>query len=145
MDIHDLTPPPWSLLDPLIKESQGEGFAFLVRLKQEYLTGQERFDGPGEVLLGAFEGAELIAVCGLTRDPYSHDPTIGRVRHLFVSKGFRRRKLGRALLLEIVDRAKGRFSKLTLRTDTDRAASFYESMSFDKVSNSDSCTHQYTF
>jgi GNAT superfamily N-acetyltransferase len=145
LDIRVLLPPPWNLLAPLTEESQAEGFALLVRLEREYREGKECFARNGETLLGAFEAVNLMGVCGLTRDPYCEDPMTGRVRHLFVRKSFRRLGVGRALVLEIVRRARENFSTLTLRTHSDHAARFYESIGSEKSTASPSSTHRYNF
>src|SRR5687768_15110823 len=97
LTIGSLLPPPWRALQPLIEESRGEGFRFLVRLRSEFRDGSNRFDAPGEVLLGGFQGAELVAVGGLNRDPYAPEPRVGRLRHLYVRRAFRGKGVGRAL------------------------------------------------
>src|ERR1700722_9289019 len=101
MDIRSLIPPPWPQLAPLMKASRDEGFFFLSRLEHEYLSGQVLFDGAGETLLGAFEGAAIVGVAGLTRDPYDNDQRTGWVRHVYVLPQSRGRGIGKALLAEV--------------------------------------------
>jgi hypothetical protein len=89
MDIRTLLPPPWTPLAAFVGRSHAEGFRFLTRFEQEYLSVRVRFKGPGETLLGAFEGSALIGMAGVTRDPYSGDPRTGRVRHVYVLPDWR--------------------------------------------------------
>lgn len=58
-------------LDGLRTEAAGEGFRFVEELVAEWHEGTNRFAKPGEVFLGAFRAADLIAVGGLNRDPYA--------------------------------------------------------------------------
>lgn len=139
--IRSLLPPPWPDLAPLVEESEREGFRFLARLRREFDDGTNRFDAPGEALLGCHRGAELVAVGGLNRDPYSPEPRVGRLRHLYVSPAFRRRGVGRALVDALVAAARPHFGVLLLRTDTPAAARFYEARGFAAVASPHS-THR---
>ncbi len=133
LSIRSLLPPPWPDLAPLVAESEREGFRFLARLVREFEDGSNRFDAPGEALLGCYRGAELVAVGGLNRDPYSPEPRVGRLRHLYVSPAFRRRRVGRTLVDALVAAARPHFDVLQLRTDTPAAARFYEALGFAAV------------
>lgn len=136
-----LLPPRWPDLAPLVQESEREGFHFLARLRREFQDGANRFDAPGEALLGCRRGAELIAVGGLNRDPYSPDPRVGRLRHLYVSAAHRRSGVGRMLVDALVEAARPHFGVLRLRTDTRAAAAFYESLGFAPIA-SPQATHR---
>jgi GNAT superfamily N-acetyltransferase len=127
-----LLPPPWPALEPLIEESQREGFRFLVRLRTEFEDGGNRFDAPGECLLGCDVGSVLVAVGGLNRDPYAAEARVGRLRHLYVSQAHRHRGVGRALVERLVALARPHFDVLQLRTDTAAAARFYERLGFTR-------------
>jgi hypothetical protein len=131
--IRSLLPPPWADLAPLVEESEREGFRFLARLRQEFEDGRNRFDAPGEALLGCYRGAGLVAVGGLNQDPYSPEPRVGRLRHLYVSPAYRRRRVGRMLVDALVAAARPHFGVLLLRTDTPAAARFYETLGFAAV------------
>lgn len=52
-------------------EAVAEGFRFLTRLVADWKNGANRFDQPGECLLGAFRDGHLIAIGGLSYDPYA--------------------------------------------------------------------------
>jgi GNAT superfamily N-acetyltransferase len=135
LSVRSLLPPPWPELAPVIEESEGEGFRFLVRLRREFLDGANRFDAPGEALLGCRRGGELVGVGGLNRDPYSPEPRVGRLRHLYVAVAHRKAGIGRVLVAALVDAARPHFDVLRLRTDTDAAARFYEALGFAPVSS----------
>jgi GNAT superfamily N-acetyltransferase len=115
---------------PLVTEASTAGFPFMQTLRREWDNGSNRFSQPGEVYLGAWLGNRLIAAGGLNRDPYAQDPTIGRVRHVYVLSRYRRSGAGRFLLDAITDRARPHFSLLRLRTRTAAGAAFYESLGF---------------
>lgn len=133
--IRSLLPPSWPDLAPLEEESKREGFRFLARLRRELGDGTNRFDAPGEALLGCYHGAELIAVGGLNRDPWSPEPRVGRLRHVYVSAAFRRGRVGRTLVEALVAAARPHFGVLLLRTDTEAAGRFYEALGFEAVAS----------
>jgi GNAT superfamily N-acetyltransferase len=102
--------------DALQAESEQAGLRFLRRLADEWASGANRFDRPGEVLFGARIRGELVAVGGLNVDPYATAPRVGRVRHVYVLSAYRRLGVGRQLVAEIVAEARGRFDSLRLST-----------------------------
>jgi GNAT superfamily N-acetyltransferase len=145
MDDHEiraLRPPPWDALEPLIAESEREGFRFLARLRREHASGAQRFEGPGEVLLGVYAGGVLAAVGGVSADPYEAGPRAGRIRHVFVARWHRRRGVGRRLVKALVAAACPHFHVLTLRTDTAEAARFYAATGFHPVTGHPHHTHR---
>ena len=119
-----------ALFAPLIAEGlQGDG-RFLARLRDEWLSGATRFDRPGECLLGAFGGDALVGVGGVSLDPYHPAPDLGRVRHVYVLRAYRRRGIGRALMETVLERAGRDFAVLRLRTERPEAVRLYESFGF---------------
>ncbi len=52
-------------------------FNMLRRLEENWQRGENRFNAPGEKLLGAFLNGRLVGVCGLNRDPFSQQPRAG--------------------------------------------------------------------
>ena len=83
-------------IEALRAEAARDGFRFIEKLMNEWQSGANRFDAPGEVLIGAFQNESLVAVCGLNIDPYAGDSAVGRLRHLYVLKSARRQRLGSA-------------------------------------------------
>ena len=115
---------------PLVEEGLAGDGSFLVRLKDEWLSGANRFEGPGERLLGAFAGGTLVGVGGISRDPYHPAEGLGRVRHVYVLKAHRRRGVGRALMERILERASSHYAVLRLRTRSPDAVQLYERFGF---------------
>jgi GNAT superfamily N-acetyltransferase len=121
-------------LDTLRTESVVEGYKFVARLCDEWRSGMNRFCAPGEGLFVAQNLTGIVGVCGLNRDPYLDDPSIGRVRHLYVSPSYRRQGIGRALVRIVMDAAGNHFRTLRLKT-TPVAGSFYQALGFRCVSS----------
>jgi GNAT superfamily N-acetyltransferase len=125
--------PPQPGLDALSDAALAEGFGFLRRLMQDWASGANRFDQPGEQLIGAFAGTHLLGVCGLNRDPYLRSQGVGRLRHLYVAPGHRRHGIATALVRPLL--GTGDFHQLRLRTDTAEAAAFYLRLGFHPVAD----------
>lgn len=113
------------------------------RLDSEWAGGSNRFDHTGECLLGLFEGATLVAVGGLSRDPYGGDPSIGRFRHVYVRPTWRRTGLATQLIGELTARGKLAFARLRLRTHNPAARRLYEGIGFQPVEETDA-THVFS-
>jgi GNAT superfamily N-acetyltransferase len=126
---------------PILAEAERAGGAFMVRVREEWVGGVQRFDRPGEFLLGAFLERKLVGVGGLSRDPYAPQPGLGRVRHIYVLERLRGQGIGRALMEAIIDRARADFTLLRLRTRSDAASSLYESLGFVR-SDAEGETHR---
>jgi GNAT superfamily N-acetyltransferase len=142
LDIRALDPFPAAAVELLAQAGAREGFRFVRRLVDEHASGQVRFDGPGEVLLGVFASAELVAVGGVTRDPYGGDANVGRVRHVYVRPDRRRRGVGARLLAALEAHARGHFTSLVLRTDTGAAARFYAALGYRALPPGGTATHR---
>ena len=127
----------------LAEAPQADG-AFMLRVRDEWLSGDVRFDGPGEILLGIHIGGSLAGVGGVTIDPYSPEPGLGRVRHLYVVKQCRGRGVGRLLMEAILAHARMHFRKLRPRTHNPRAARLYERIGFTRVDAPEE-THRLVF
>ena len=126
---------------PLITESEQAGLRFVRRLAEEWASGRNRFDRPGEALFGAGLDSLLVGVCGLNVDPYADDPRVGRVRHLYVLTAHRRLGIGRQLVGAVVAAAHGPFATLRLSTANPAAARLYESLGFRRHAGDAHCTH----
>jgi ribosomal protein S18 acetylase RimI-like enzyme len=136
--VNDLPP---DALAALSAESQREGWQFVCRLADEWGSGANRFDRPGEALFVARAGGSIIGVCGLNIDPYLADEAVGRVRRLYVLQAFRCQGLGQWLVRTVVAAATGRFERLRVRTDNPKAGRLYERLGFQPVSGVADCTH----
>ncbi|MFC9415029.1 GNAT family N-acetyltransferase [Bacillus mobilis] len=118
--------------DYLVQESKEEGFHFLIRLISEYENKINTFNKTGECLYGIFQGEKLIGIGGLNEDPYTENNKIGRVRRFYIAKEYRRKGVGRLLLLRILSDAKKYFNTVVLHTDTEQGDKFYTSSGFVK-------------
>ena len=127
-------------VSPLLQESELEGFRFVRRLVNEYASGANQFDAPGEALLGAYR-PELIGVCGLNGDPYTDDPTVGRVRRLYVSPRCRHRGVGRSLVEAVIREAERHYRVLVLKADAPEACAFYRALGFSPGPLLEHATH----
>ena len=136
-----LTRLPDRIIRPLLDSSEAEGFRFVRRVVNEWATGKNRFSGGGEALLGILVDDRLVAICGLTRDPYLDDPGVGRLRNLYVLPAYRGRGLGAALTREVIDRANSSFRLLRLRAATPEAGLLYERLGFTPTTDAPDCTH----
>ena len=114
----------------LLEDAEAEGAVFLLRLRDEWHSGANRFTAGGECLLGVYRLGELVAVGGISRDPYAPAPSLARVRHVYVLRAHRRQGIGRALVAVLIERARLAFTTLRLRTRNPEAARVYESLGF---------------
>ncbi len=128
-------------IENLVTESEAAGFRFLRRLGEEWESGANRFDRPGEALFAALDGDRIIGIAGLNVDPYSTAAGVGRVRRLYVATAWRRQGVGRALVGAVIEAARGRFDRLRLRTRTAEAARFYETLGFVPRAEEAESTH----
>jgi len=126
--------------DALLRESVAEGHGMLERLRDGWRNGTNRFSQPGEALLGAFDGAILMGICGRNIDPYRSNRQVGRIRHLYVSLAGRRQGLGRLLVTSLAEGARPFFDRLNVRAP-EAAHGFYERLGFMRVDDDPDVTH----
>lgn len=128
-------------LGNLVELASGEGHSFLLRTRVEWLDGTNRFDRPGEGFFLAFaDRGTVVGMGGLNIDPFLSDPTVGRLRHLFVAPEHRRLGVGRRLVDACLGLAAERFVRVRLRTFDPQASSFYRSVGFHSV-DEETATH----
>jgi RimJ/RimL family protein N-acetyltransferase len=120
-------------LNSLIGESMRDGYHFLQRTIDDWYSGANKFDRPGEKLWGLFIGKDLIGVGGLNIDPYSLTPKVGRVRRLYIREAHRRAGYATLILNKILKEACYHFTVLRLFTDNAVASAFYEKLGFKKT------------
>lgn len=121
---------PIAGFEELRADAAREGDAFLDRLAAEWASGENRFDGPGEVLCGCLDQGQIVAVGGLNRDPFLGDPRIARIRRIYVRPAWRNQKLGTALVSWLLDAARPSFEAVRLRAGNPGAARLYERLGF---------------
>lgn len=125
----------------LRSQSMAEGFNMLRRLEENWLSGHNRFDKPGEKLIGAYADGLIVGVCGLNIDPFTQAAGTGRLRHFYVDIGWRNRRVGSGLLSEILKDA-GRWFDFINTNAPSSAFTFYERSGFVALSGIDKVTHQ---
>jgi ribosomal protein S18 acetylase RimI-like enzyme len=128
-------------IKPLVAESEQAGLTFVRRLAEEWASGRNRFDRPGEAFVAATLDGQIVGVCGLSIDPYTSAPRVGRVRHLYVPVEHRHLGVGRQLVVEIIRVARDSFETLRLRTNNPAAARLYELTGFRRCEGEHDCTH----
>jgi len=72
--IRDLSSLPSGQLADLMAESEQAGLYFVRRLQDDWRSGANQFDRPGETLFVAIDETRLLGICGLNVDPYSPSP-----------------------------------------------------------------------
>ena len=140
MPTRPLSPADLPSLRELAALAEAEGFRFVGRLVDALIAGQLELDGPREFFLGCVAGDRLVAVGGVTPDPYLDDASTGRLRHLYVRPDARGGGIGAELVAQLERRAATAYESLRLRTDSARAARFYDRLGYHAVP-SDSATH----
>lgn len=118
-----------------------EGLRFVARLVEEFRSGSNTFSDPGEALFEVRVSGELVAIGGLNVDPYTSSRCVGRVRRTYVHPECRSRGIGMALIEAIERHARGRFSLLRLRTESEAASRFYIRAGFSPVTGVPEASH----
>jgi GNAT superfamily N-acetyltransferase len=137
---------PIAGMNDLVAEARSQGYRFLERLERDWNTGTNRFSGPGEALYAAFTRSaqdtpghpqeslgQLIAVAGLNRDPFRDDPSLCRLRRVYVRAAWRNQGVGRALIAFILEDARRHFRSIRLRAENHDAARLYERLGFEPI------------
>ena len=125
-----------------MEESVAEGFRHLLRLRDDWRSGANRFEGEGEGLWIAECAGRVTAVCGLNRDPFAADPGVGRLRRLYVARSERSRGLGRRLVSTILAHAEGTFREVRLWADDAEAEAFFRALGFERSEGLPEATHR---
>jgi len=120
-------------IEALRAEASDEGYNFLDTLVEEWESGENRFDGSGETLLGGWEAGTLIAVGGLNCDPFLGSAAVGRIRRVYVRPAWRGRGVGRTLITALLEEARNHFEVVRLRAENAGAARLYERLGFAKI------------
>jgi GNAT superfamily N-acetyltransferase len=128
---------PITEIEALLAESEQEGFRFVRRAKDEWLSGANAFSEEGEALFGVFEQDRLLAIGGISRASERH----GRLRRFYVRREERRRGIGRQLVQHVLAFARHYYSRIVLRCDTDAADRFYRATGFIRTNSDPSITH----
>lgn len=115
-------------------EARAEGHEFIDQLIGDWTSAEQRFDGPGELLAGAFVDGELVAVGGLTRDPFVAQEKTGRIRKVYVRAAYRKAGIGTSLLNYLIEKAGECFDIVRLQAASEEASRLYERLGFAPIS-----------
>ena len=127
-------------LEQLVDTAIAEGHTFVTKTEDEWVSGDNRFDKPGEGFFIARAAGTVVGTCGLNIDPFTKDRSIGRLRHLYVHPDHRGDGVGRRLVEACLDLAHDSFSRVRVRTFNPEAAAFYLSVGLVRLSEADA-TH----
>ena len=119
-------------IQALEKEAVGEGFRFMTRLIDEWNSGANRFEAPGECLMAAYLNQQLVGIGGLSVDPYAAK-SMARLRRVYVSASSRRHHVGQTLVKALIAHAALRFQSVGLFTDTAEGDAFYLKCGFTRT------------
>jgi GNAT superfamily N-acetyltransferase len=128
---------PAAAIEELLAESEQEGFRFVRRAKEEWLSGANTFSKEGEALFGVLAGDHLLAIGGINRGSASQ----GRLRRFYVRSEERRRGIGRLLAQHLLAFASRYYSRVGLRCDTEAADRFYRAVGFSRTNSVPGVTH----
>jgi GNAT superfamily N-acetyltransferase len=123
--VKDTLPPGFELLR---RAADGEAYEMLTVLADEWATGANRFDKPGEALVAAREGTVLAGMGGINQDIYFAGAL--RMRRFYVYPPYRRRGVGRAIATFLLERPESQGKLITLNAPHAEAARFWESLGF---------------
>jgi len=128
---------PAAPIKGLLAESEQEGFRFVRRAQEEWLSGANTFSQEGEALFAVFDEARLLAIGGINRESDRQ----GRLRRFYVRREERRKGIGRQLVLQVLDFASRYYSQVGLRCDTTAADRFYVAVGFSRTDSDPRLTH----
>jgi GNAT superfamily N-acetyltransferase len=127
--------------DAVLVEARQDGHAFIERFHSRWQEGEERYQGENEGIFAAFQDGHFVGMAAMGVDPYAGDPTIGRLRHVFVLKAARRKGIAEALARTCLECGKG-FDLIRLRSRNPDASRLYERLGFGPIDAKDA-THLY--
>ena len=125
----------FTMIYSLANEARHNGYDFMQRTIDDWNSGVNKFDKPGEKLWGLVSDTELIGIGGLNSDLYTGDINAGRVRHLYIRQAYRRKGYATSLMNVIINNARPHFTTLRLFTDNPLAAKFYEKIGFQNINS----------
>ena len=125
-------------IEVLRSEAAADGIRNMGILVADWLSGVERYDGTGEALFGAFDGARLLGIGCVKVE--TAVPAM-RMRRLYVLRDARRHGIGRLLAQAMIARGFESADLLTCNAVPPGAAEFWDAMGFARVT-ADGWTHE---
>ncbi len=139
--VHAVTDLP-AEIGVLAGEARAEGHLHVDRLVEDFASGKNCFDAPGEALFVAAVHERPVGVGGVNQDPYDSGGPAARVRRMYVLPEARRSGVASAILLRIEAHARLRFERLNLFTASAEAALFYQRLGFVAVTGVHKISHR---
>lgn len=131
--VHQIDPLAWA---PLLAASEAEGWHMISRLLDEWRSGANRYEQPGESLWAWIDAhGQVIAVGGLNVEPPPGRPGTGRMRRFYVHPDWRSHGLARRLVNAVLTSAQGHFTRLHVNCEGADSASFWTRCGFTSVGN----------
>ena len=128
---------PFSGQRTMLAEASAQGYDFVRETTDDWASGANRFNAPGECFCGYRQDGEIVAIGGLNIDPFLNDPAIGRIRRVYVRQAWRNRGIGQAIVLDLIARARPSFRSVRLRAENTEAARLYERLGFVAIDSPD--------
>ena len=131
-------------VEALCRDAAAEGYAWAADFPADWR--RRPFLEEGEALYlardgGASNDGSLAAMAVLSADPFVDDPETGRLRYIYVRGSARRQGLAERFVRLCLERARGRWQRLRLHTDSPRAAALYERHGFRPSDADPRATH----
>lgn len=129
--VHQIDPLAWAAL---LAASETAGDLVIRRLLDEWRSGANRYDQPGESLWAWLDAhGHVIAVGGLNVEPPPGRPGTGRMRRFYVHPAWRGHGLARRLVGAVLATAQGHFHRLHVNCESATSASFWSRCGFTPV------------
>jgi len=125
--------------DALRAEARAEGYRFVERLANDWISLTARFDRDGEALLAVRVNGVLAGIGGLTIDPVVLDAL--RMRRFYVGLAYRRSGIGRKMATALLEPARSAGGLVTVNA-APASTAFWESLGFAADAR-DGHTHVY--
>lgn len=139
MRVHEMDRLAWA---PLLAASKAEGQQMLGRLLDDWRSGANRFDRPGESLWGLQNArGQWVAVGGLNLEPAPGRRGTARMRRFYVHPDYRGLGCARRLFAAVLAAAQGQFERLHVNTQSPGSAAFWARCGFAPVAESPAYTH----
>ncbi|WP_327211219.1 GNAT family N-acetyltransferase [Rhizobium leguminosarum] len=117
--------------DQLLLEAEAEGFEMISVLQDEWRSGANRFERPGEILALATIDGEVAGIGGTTQD--FMDSGWLRMRRFYVRPAYRRLGVGRQIALFVLEHAKAFARPIVLYTAGPEAEVFWPTIGFTPI------------
>ena len=126
-------------ISKLREESIKEGFNIINRLINDYKSGKNKFNQKGEALIVCEIDDKIVGICGLNIDPINTKRA--RIRRLYVLPQFRNKKIGKKLVVELINYSINYFKTVSVNIGELNISKFYENLGFKVYDKEKGITH----